>query len=292
MGLQAVGAGGHRQRSSPQVAFQQAPRRQHEHEERQQAHPRVPGLGEHARPTGAHDERETGDQHDGEHRAAAAPREPQGEHERGELDRRHTDHERQAARPEGGVERPHRQPQRRPGVGALDAVDVLDPAGRADELAGVTKSRARASSACAMSPVGYHVGRASTTNATTTGTNTIAAEPAMTIPDAEVAESLHWLSVLLQPCRDLPRRRPRRAVRTLRSRRPMRGCRRPTSCTCADRARPWPSPSRCRGTSTLAKPTRRWAGSSPAPSCNPGARRPAPPRCRRGRSCSSGRPRR
>ena len=41
--------------------------------------------------------------------------------------------EREAARPERGVHRPHRDPQRRPRVRTLDTVDVLDPPGSAHQ---------------------------------------------------------------------------------------------------------------------------------------------------------------
>ena len=50
VGLDAVRAGQHGHRERPQIALEHAPQRQHEHEEREQAHPRVPRLGEHVGP--------------------------------------------------------------------------------------------------------------------------------------------------------------------------------------------------------------------------------------------------
>ena len=70
----------------------------------------------------------------------------------------------------------------------LHTVDVLDPPGGADEWGCDQKPRT-CSSACAMSPVGYQVGRANATNAATTGTNTIAARPAIGDLGTDVGEA-------------------------------------------------------------------------------------------------------
>ncbi len=48
-----------------------------------------------------------------------------------------------------------------------------------------------------MSPVGYHVGRANATSATTTGTNTIAARPAIGDLGTDVGDATSYWYVVI-----------------------------------------------------------------------------------------------
>ncbi len=114
LGLHDVRADAHRPRQAPEVTVGHRPGEQHEREQRDERHPRVPGIDEERR-ADRPDEHEADQQRDaGEERAATAARHDHGADECGEVGQAHG-HER-AGDPHRPLERRHEPVLRGPRV--------------------------------------------------------------------------------------------------------------------------------------------------------------------------------